>query len=359
MVATPNPILDRPVRFAMSVRVDVLDARLDWQGTLKPERVGEVSATSDARVKRQWTGVVLTEYQMRDLDIYGARFRPAVVLEDGTSWPLGVFLMTANPHQLGSIRDLYSCSFLDVEFTFDQKSRETFSVPSGGWIYDALNRLYDAAGIYERRIDVGLDARAHEPLAWPAGTSHAEIGADLASRAGCLPPHTTAEGLAIVRRATPLDQVTVSDHVYETTGTAGRVLRGPAPVDNDNLLSAPTTHVVRGTGAIPASAVAEVDPLVPWSQERRGFGIVDVHDFQGLGGTPGAQAAADAAAAADPTAFREVEFTGIPDPRHGLFDVVQFDGELFRETSWRMGLDPGGRTHTHTLSRNDYLGESG
>lgn len=365
MTTPPNPILDRPAslgQFAMSVRIDVLDRSLSWQDSLTPLTAGTVTCSTQGAINRSWTGVRFAESVYQTIGSPGgARFRPVIVLEDGSGppgttiggWPLGVFVLVDAPMTRWGEQPVRNCSFLDLGFALDQDTDETFSIEPGGDLYDAFVRLLDRARIYNRFVDPTIGARVWEAAAWQSGTSAKRIADRLAQLAGTLPPYINNEGVCIVR-ANPELRATTPDHVYTLEG--GRLISAPAPVENDNYLDAPNLHIVKGTGPTggPVIGRASIDPRLDWSVEQRGIPVTEVHTLQGLDGDEAAQRAAEQFAAADYRAHWEAEIVGFPDPRHDVYQIVEYRGVNWREAGWTLGLDPGDRTHKHTLVRDEW-----
>jgi hypothetical protein len=96
---------------------------------------------------------------------------------------------------------------------------------------------------------------------------------------------------------------------------------------------------------------AEIDPRLPHSiPNRDGLEVPKVTRVQGLASTQQAQRIAQAQAAADPFQLAAVDFDAAPDPRHDLFDLVEYDGAVWNEDAWSLELRPGGR-HSHRLTK--------
>lgn len=359
MTTQPNALLDLApgigVRYE-SVRWDLLTVGGARVGELNVERGASMTVSGDGSIKRTVNGVRVPADQWADVDPYRNRLQPVWRLSDGTEWPLGVLFFTGaptgvdDPEQLVELTSLYDGGLL-----LDQPITQTFGISQGGSVESAITEIVDRLQIAGIRIlnveQDSTDVRAREPVAWPIGTPTAQVLASLCELAGFYPPHFDNRGTLRLRPARA-PEVSQADHFYTQRG--GRVAAGSYR-RNDNLLDAPNMHVVIATGAAETeiTATAEVDYQLPWSRQNRGYAVVEVHRLQGIETTTQAQRMADRFAAASANDAQEIEFTTTPDPRHDIFDVVDFDGVRYLEVGWALPLEPGG-AHTHRINRGGY-----
>lgn len=344
----PHPLLDmRAPGFGWTTRFDVVAPTLDVLGAVHPQSGDlSVSVDTEANVVRTMRGVTLGPNEARDLDLYRDRLRPVMVLEDGSEWPLGVFLFAGITPQVTTGFTLVDATLCDFGFALDQALTYSAGVPADGALYPAMTELVERAGVWDYVIDY-TEQRTREPLNWPVGTRTADCLNYLSRLAGYLRPYFDNQG-RLVWRAAPALSGDVA-HVYNQD-TAARIVDGTlAPADN--LLDAPNVYVVIGSGPQRAEVVARayVDPRLPHSRERRGFEVPKVLRLQGVADTEHAQRVADTMAAEDVKQLRTVSWSSTPDPRHDVFDVVSVDGVLYREVAWSLNLGTG--EHTHKASR--------
>lgn len=349
-MVTPNPLLDVPPglgQVANTVRYLVVDRDLQPKGRVQPLEAGSVTANTAGSIKRQLQGFVLGESDMRDINPFTDRILPFWVLEDGTEWPLGVFMFTNSAEHSGTYASATDIALMDQEFVLQQGIKFPVSIPPGGQIVPAVLQLVGEVGITNRSVPVTSGATVADPRSWPAGTSRIEILKQLCLSAGWLPPYFDNTGMFIIR--VPPNLLTDSpDHVY----TGARV-RYSTPVVQANRLSAPNTFVVIGTGPSKGdiSAFSYVDPTLDFSVSNRdGLEVVSVTRMQGIENTEQAQTMADTLAASA-VGYQQISFEGPADPRHDLFQTVEWsDGTIYRELSWTLKLETPGGFHSHVLT---------
>lgn len=346
-----NPLLDLTDpsigQVRSMVRFDVVNELGNAIGHLKPLQAGNVQANTSGNIKRTLDSILVLNSELADVDIYRDRLAPYWVLEDGTEWPLGKYVFTGAQVRPGTYASTTELQLYDGDFILDQNTKETMSVSPGTLVTTALNMVADQALIIDRSIETNITV-VKDPINWPAGTSRKTIMQDLCKLAGLYPPYFNNVGRMIVESPPNLDE-TLPDHVYAPENS--RILRATI-VENDNLLTAPNVHLVVASGPTSGEIVAysAVNPALPWSSARRGFEIVEVHRQQGVADTKQAEEMARNFAQVTADGYLIVEFDAFPDPRHDLFQIVEWAGSNYRETSWTLPLTPGG-PHKHTLTR--------
>ncbi|HMJ75837.1 MAG TPA: hypothetical protein VK507_07685, partial [Iamia sp.] len=132
---------------AESFRFELLDQQNSFVGDLTVETGGaSITNNINRKVKRSLTGLTLPPAVTAEINTLTERLRPWMVLQDGTEWPLGVFLFAdaTRSVKLYDSVDLAavgpgsttSGSLLDQLVIFDQASRGvTFGAP-GARVYD-------------------------------------------------------------------------------------------------------------------------------------------------------------------------------------------------------------------------------
>lgn len=348
-MVTPNPLLDMSPglgQVASTVRYVVVDRNLEAIGRVKPLQAQSVSANTSGAIKRQLQGFVLGEPDMRGINPFTDRIKPYWVLEDGTEWPLGVFVFTDLAEHVGTYVSTTEVALMDQGFLLEQQTRLPFSLPPGGRILPAVLDLVGQVGIVVRDVPSTSGAAVSTPYSRPIGTQRSEILKDLCLLAGWLPYYFDNNGTFVIR--TPPNVITdAPDHVY-----AGDRVQYATPVKKSNGLNAPNTFVVVGTSPSKGdiSAFAYVDPTLDFSVPNRdGLEVVSTTRAEGIENTAQAQTMADTlAASAD--GYESISFDGPADPRHDLFQTVQWsNGVVYRELSWDLTLKPGG-FHSHVIT---------
>lgn len=354
----PNTLLDLEphvgVRYE-TVRFDLIDPAGNTIGELHPARdqAPSIACDTGGTIKRRLDGLTVTATEFADVNPYRDRLAPFWLLSDGTQWPLGVYHFTGAPVVDGTVN---LTAMYDGGWILDQPLTSTLGTPWGGAIDVTMERLIDRLQVIStlRFVAVNMeatDARTREPIVWPAGTPATQVLDQCCALAGFYPPHFDNRGVLQLRPALDPEHGQVS-HFY---GAAVRVVSGATTV-SDDLLEAANVHVVVSSGATETEVVgeAEVDVSLPWSVQNRGFRVVEVHREQGLTSSLQARWMARRYAAAASRGAREVEFVGPPDPRHDVFDIVDWDGTRYLEVGWSLALTPGGE-HRHRLQRGGFV----
>lgn len=351
-MATANPLLDLDPgigEIRAMWRFRVLDRGLELIGTVKPLAATGISAAVGGSIKRRINGVIFNETDLRDLNLYQDRIQPVYALEDGTEWACGVYLFTDAAKNVGTYTSTMAVTLMDQDYLLDQVTQESFGLPNAGSIVPAVHVLLDQANIVHRIVPESATATVADPVNWPAGTSRLKIITDLSKLAGWLPPYFDNRGVFVLRQPPDIDRV-IPDHTYAPNRVAYSTM-----ITDENLLTAPNVYTVIGSGPSQGEIVAsaEVDAALSYSVQNRGYKIISISRPQGLTSTEQAQQMANAQAAAG-AGYRGVRFTGPPDPRHDLFDTVDFLGTTYRETGWELGFAPGA-AHSHTITLGGFI----
>lgn len=356
MATTRNRLLDMEDPsiggWQSTFRFDLLDADINWIGTLETLTADTVTNRTGAAVNRTLTGVKLEEGEYRSINPFTDRVRPTMVLEDGTEWPLGAFMFVDAPVERSSFHNTIPVTLEDQGAVLQYPTTDSFSVGVYGSIMEGIDQLLDAVHIQARSFLPPTTEKVWDPVSWPFNTTRRQILDELAALAGLLPLWFDNHGFA--QLTTPPDVVQrTPDHVYEL-GPLSRVL-SHSIVTNDRLLTAPNVYIVSAAGVTKGEVYgkAYVDPWLPWSVENRGYEVPDIYQAQGIGSSEQAQMMAETRAALDTVAFKQATFEAVADPRHDTYDVVQFDGFVYREVGWSLKLRPGG-TMRHELSAGGF-----
>ncbi len=292
------------------------------------------------KIKRQVGNVVLPPDEAADINLFSDRVYPEMVLEDGRSSPLGVFMFLAPKEQRSSRPIPLATKLVDQGFQLDQKTRTTFSVPSGGSVRDALVNAVGEAGFVDEELRISESTtKTLDPISWPAGTSRARIVDELAQLMGFYSPHFNNEGQLVAR---PVDDLAFAPTV-EYLPVDSRVYADTIN-ETSTLLEAPNVYLVLNNGSVPDEVAGEyrVPDEAPHSVKSRGFEVAEVTKMQGIEDTDQALEIAKSKAFQAPGDFRRVELTSPPDPRHDTNDLILWDGELWREVRWSMQMRSGG-----------------
>lgn len=320
------------------VRYRVVSEVNEIIGELPVLEHSSVNVDVDATNKRSLRDILVRDSDLSFVNLYVDRLQPTYIYEDGSEWPCGMFYFVDDRLLDDPATSRRGLVLLDGDSLLDDTFTSTFNVPPYGSLTAAANEIADQCGILWRSIpDSG--AAIGDPMVWPADTPRKRALAAICAAAGWLPPYFDNRGWLIIRDIPDLARAE-PDHIYSPD--SGRVLRQTV-VRKSNRLSAPNRHVVTNNGPVDGEITAEasVDPSQPYSREQRRRTITQYHDMQGVGSTAHAQAIANRFAAVDPATFLVVEFVSTPDPRHDLFQIVQWEGQNMRESQWSLPLSPG------------------
>lgn len=326
-----------------SFRFDVLDQALNRVGTLDVSSIPKVANDTTRTIKRTLDSLDVDPQAARHVDPIADRLRPVVTLEDGTEWPLGVFLFVDATRQALTVGRQLSGSLHDQTFMADQPTDRTVSYGRRKNLGDLLTEQAEAAGFPAISVD-STNRVTGKPIAWPAGTHRLKILEEVATMAGMFSPYCTNSGVFRCRKVTAPEVVLR----YEL---GGRIVADSA-AESDDLLDAPNRYIVIDDSASDAPIVGtyDVPRSSPVSIARRGFPVATVRTLQGLDSGEAADEAARADATNASLGFEVVEFDAVPDYRHDTFDDITYLGETWSETGWELECSPTAVMH-HTARK--------
>lgn len=338
-------------------RFDVVDHTGSIIGDVHPMRSsnpGAVGATSAVEVTNDTTRTEFRTMTNFNLDANEATqinpasdwVRPALTLQNGATFPLGVFLFSDDTKPTRSWGSEVSATLADQMYILDQEIGRNISVNAG---VNCVSRATQLAAevIKSPMLVTPSSSTVTAALGWNLSTTRLQIMIDLLNLASYYPPYFDNLGRMVLR---PVVHPPFSSALppYE----AGTRIVKDSQIVADDLMRAPNRYVVYdssannrvivGTFDIPASA--------PNSYANRQFYVVKSVSMQGLESVSQAQAAAMSQYHTDPDQYRTIEFDSTADPRHDTFDVVQYLGEQYLETGWALELRSGGRMK-HRLRR--------
>jgi hypothetical protein len=330
-------------------RFDLLNAANVKQGEIHPVTFCQIANTADQAIKRRLTNFALPPDEATDVDVLADRVRPVMILENGSEYPLGVFLFADAASTRHSYGVAMTATLVDQGLILGQQIRATIGVDQGTNCATALAAVAAEAGVLSMQVDTTA-ASTGAPLVWPSGKSAATYGkvlADLAALAGFHDPYYSNDGTLIARTLSNPDTTTAT-LIY---ADGGRIVAESMTESND-LLQAPNVYVVIDTAST-GNAVTysyELSADAPHSYARRGFYVPRFVEAPGVANVDNALQLAQTQASADVLAWETVQFASPLDPRHDTFDVVNYRGQNYLELGWRMTLAPGGPME-HELKR--------
>lgn len=338
--------LDGVSRRNEKVRFDILDAyNVPTGRTLDVDRDNSPTITVDVdRSIRRTMDNLIIPANAESVDFFRERIQPRWILSNGDEYPLGVFLFADATRNVTTYGSSIECNLVDQCLILDQDLSETVSY-DGENITGALAEQAAGAGVVSPLIENTL-ANVSTPTAWTAGRdSRLKVMEDLCALAGFLAPYFDNDG-NLVCRDTPDWASATPDFIYDS----GTIIIANTISESDDLLRAPNRYRVTDTGSSDneITGVFDVPASEPFSEARRGYIVQKSIEMQGLENDAAAEAAAVAAYLQDVSAYRWLQFSTTPDPRHDVFDLIESDGIRYREVGWSLELRAGGEM-THDL----------
>lgn len=324
-------------------------------------RLGELDVASDSApvmennmnrtVKRTLTGLELVPSVRNDVNTLSDQISVHMLLGDGTSWPLGIFLFADNPRPLYSYGSVQQPSLTDQTPVIDVGVPRVVTIPGRSHVVDVIRQRlgpYELPEGYETDVtdaQIGKDA-----LVFPPGTTERTILLEVGSSAGFYSPYFDNRGVLQFRRPKAADGSETPDHVYET-GPDGRVLEDTIVVSDDRIAK-PNKWIVVDTSATDAPIVGSYDLPTsdPNSRDNRGRYITQEIQVQSVGSVSNANAIARRYGTSSRTT-ESLDFAAPIDPRHETYDTVKALGNYYREQRWSMRLLEGSEM-SHELRRS-------
>lgn len=331
---------------AASFQFDLLDKTNSFLGelTVDMDAGASISNSINRNPKRQMSGVRLPPKVTAEVNTQTERVKPWMVFQDGTRYPLGVFLFadaTRTLQMSGSV-DLSvlgnayetNASMLDQLVTVDQGSRGINFYGPGVSIYDALVQQLEAAQVIDYHIEP-TDAVIAQWIVWKPDVSRLKVINDLASMAGFYSLYFDNNGTGQLRSVPSLASVEPTLNY-----TAGQNVVASSITESDDLLDAPNSYVVVNNGFTAAPVWGEwlVPASADNSYQKIGYYRVKTIDQQGIESNADAIKAAKAFGQADYATYRWANFNTAIDPRHDTFDVVGWLNDKWREQGWEIPL---------------------
>lgn len=329
-----------------SFRFDLLDQSNSYLGVVDIDQssVPVIENNINRTIKRRMYGLKLPPATTDSINTLSDRIRPVMIMQDGTEYPLGVFLFAdasrtlqysgsaqfTTPNALNYTTD---SSMSDQLLTLDQNTNGVNFYPPGHSIYDALVQQLEAGGVLEYEIEESTAViRGSNWVVWPTAERRLTVINDLLRMGGYYSLYFDNNGVAQAKLVPDLD-ATPATFVY---GPNKNVLRQPPPVETDDLLDAPNRYVVINTAFTdnPVWGAWDIPSSAPNSYANRGFYVVKQLDIQGVESNSEARRAAKAEGQADYSTYRWVNFSTPIDPRHDTYDILEWRFDKFREQSW-------------------------
>lgn len=338
----------------ISYDFDLLDKDLYYLGKLEVSAGSTVTIENNINrtIKRQMDGIEILPNILTDINTLSDRVRPYMRLQDGTRWPLGVFVFSdASYARLSRDSGTRHLTMLDLGAIIDQGVERTYSFLPGRPIEDCIHTLLQASPITEYVVEgSGSSIGGEEGVTWPAGTELLSIINDLCGMGSYYSLYFDNNGVGQVKLVPDLGSEEAVLRYGSVPGEQ-RVKRETI-IETDDLLAAPNRYIVTNTSFndIPIVGYWDIPSPAPHSIANRGYVVSVTKDVQGLESVDQAMNAAKAYGQSDYNTYQWATFDAAPDPRHDTFDIVSWEGVNYREQSWRLAMEPDA-SHTHELRR--------
>lgn len=316
------------------------------------ESVPHIDNQVDRTVKRTLDNVQLLPTTAADVNPQTDRMEVTMILSDGSRWPLGVFLFSANNRPVFGWGSPLLPSFGDQTTILAQPTAVPISVRPGSRIIDVLvERLSNyrlPRGVVMDDTDATTGTKA--PMVWPPGTLEVEILDAVAKVAGFNSGYFDNTGIYTIAAPRGTGAGAGADHFYDYD--ANQRIISDTLVYSDDLLDQPNRWLVIDSSATDNAIYASYDlPAAdPSSASSRGFVQTAVLTPQSVGSIANAHALAMKAGKAARTT-ESVTFSSPLDPRHDTFDTVQVLDKVYREQQWSLPLKEG-QPMTHQAHRS-------
>lgn len=261
-----------------SVWVEMLDSDMGILGTLDGVTGGSCAWTSSASVKG--SGSLDVQERGQDIDWLSVRLRVVAEVENYGSWGLGVFLPDIPERAWNDETSQFSVTLLGLETVLAQDElAESYSLPAGTVIIDAVRDLIEAAGENAGAV-TDSDAELATGKVWPAGTSRLAVINDLLDTANYFALFTDGDGAF---RAEPYSRPAQRAPRWLFTDESDGIYR-PQFTRSEDLYKVPNRLIARQPGVGNTEGLAaswdNTDPLSPFSIDARGRVISRTEDWE-------------------------------------------------------------------------------
>lgn len=357
-----------------SYRFDLLDKEGIFLGDIPVFHGASVENNINRTMKRSISGVSMPPDAINHINLLSDRVRPMMILTDGTEYPLGVFIFSdtsitrvsqgsAQYTTPGSTIGPSSVEMLDQMALLDSAIPTPIAFRPNTLITDCIDSLLQKAATWTPGLTWVLPEsnsiiRGTEWFVKAPGTTLLAAINDLCSLGSFYSIYSDNSGVFQVKEVPDLDGDADFVYDYDTTVIADSIVETTDVWNVPNrwivINTALTERSVYGYWDLPSSSI--------YSIAARGRVVAEVVDRQGINTNEQAKKTAKTIGTQSQSAYEWVDFEATPNPLHDTFNVVQFEGNMYREQSWNLRLTPGG-SHKHELRRTytpdieDPLGE--
>lgn len=303
-------------------------------GQLYPLRGATLTHDTTRTIKRQLS-LNLGAVDSAVVEPLTDRILPFMVFPNGAEYPLGRYIFTDQSREVFTSGKLASMALNDEMFLVDQEIITGVNSLGRGIpvvVQEVLNTL---------PISYTMEASSFSSnSSWSIGTGRGALLEDLATQGDYFSPWFGNDSkMHWIRSFDPADG-RLPDFDFD----AHRTVLRQGIVETSDLLTAPNKFIVISNAPTDTTTqvvgIADIPPNAPHSFANRGFIIARTEDLQVLDANQ-AQAVAQNFANRQ-TIFERTTLSTPPDPRHGSYNTIRWQGDLWLELAWSMTLVEGG-----------------
>lgn len=334
---------------------ELLDRQHNVIGQLKVSETSAPTVTNDTTrsVFRTCTGLTILDSDQGDDGQYvrlaainplSSRLRVSMVLQNGATFPLGVFMFGQDTRKPFSWGTEWTPELFDETFVVDDPLDKTYGLAPGDSILTLVNGLVLQANLPFVDFSAVTDAHAASAVTYAAGSSRNQAIVALLALLGCLPPYFSNAGVYTAKPAPTAgsgpDFIFGSDTtvIDGSTSTSSQLYRA---YNRFQVIGSDPSGAFIGTYDLPDSAAN--------SFANTGNYVVNSVTMQGIPSTEVANLAAYVNALTDRSNYISATCSTTADPRADTYDLVSLFGVLLFETGWSIVCSSGGQM-THNLA---------
>lgn len=346
---TGGDLLDLPAglgQLKSTVRFEILNYDLTFVFTAEQvdlENPPTIQFDANADTCRTMSGLRFSARDAARINPLLHLVRPVWVLDDGSEFPMGVFMFADSPLDVHSYGDEFTPSCYDRSVLLNQARGRSYSISPGTLFTTSVRELLAEVGLLSWASIDASSVYATTPQVFPPANTRGATLRSICQALGFYPWYFNNDGFVRFRAVPNPISSAEPDAIY-TLDENSRVLFDSIKASS-NIVTAPNVYRVVGATSAGGEVVGEfrVPDSAPHSVARRGFEIAAPPiNNQAVQDQQAADVAAQAAYANDFDTHVQVEYQTPADPRADGMQLEQFDGVNYRVQSWGMEAAPGG-----------------
>lgn len=318
---------------------DLLDAAHNQIGSLDvnldtPPRIRNDTSRSAFRT---CSSLAVSAADLSEINQRRDRVRANVTLQNGASFPLGIFMFGADARVPFSWGTTWTPELFDESFIVDQPLDQAYGVAPGDSILALVNLLVAQCNLPDVDFSMVADAPASGTISQKAGDSRRTLVSNLIQALGYYPPYFANGGTYTSSRAPVAGQA--PDLTY---ASGGRIIDGSITTTNSGYRAPNRYQVVASSGSTAVVGQWDIPDDAPNSYANTGVLVVVTIPISGIPDVATANEIARLESLIDRNAYTQVSWSSTCDPRHDTFDLVSVLGVPYVESSWEIECRSGG-----------------